>query len=330
MFRTSLALLAFITGCTLTHGESIEPLKPTPERETGMNVKDGSDSKVTGSAVEGTAKEDDGTVAEASAPPPNGDLAKPITGNGEARCDRDKPFARPELVASVSTPEEEDVYPVLSSDELQIWFTRLDSRTWTGARTFTASRRSTAEAFGPASPLTVIAGASRLSILGSLTFADVPDANGLRHLHGEKIPSLAIGGRVEQAEPYLPNESAVYFTGNDSGPWRIQRVALDPQGLRQAVLPTTEAVNQVWPVVSADELTIWYAGAPVDLSHSWDVMTATRPSKDVAFGASTTVVELSGPTTDLPSWISADGCTMALSSNRANDSLDLYIAHRPK
>lgn len=316
----SLALLAFVTGCSLSGSDEAAPLTPAPW-SGGERA-----SEPTSSTSRGTP------VAEASAPPPSSIVASPVTPNGpaapSARCDVTRPFARPELVSSVSATDVDDAYPVLSADELQIWFTRLESNTWSGARTFTASRKSTAEAFGPATALTVVQGAYRLSILGSLTFADIRDESakgGRRHIRGQSMPSL--DPTIEQAEPYLANESAVYFTTFTEGAWQLQRITRDAGSVQTVVLPMA-GMHQVWPVVSPDEKQVWFGAERTDGGDTWDVMTATRPSNDVPFGEPTLVHELSGPTMDLPSWISSDGCTMALSSNRANDTLDIYIAHR--
>lgn len=81
-------------------------------------------------------------------------------------------------------------------------------------------------------------------------------------------------------------------------------------------------------MVSADELHIYF-GRLIG-GTNYDIYEASRSTTSDGFGEATPVPGLADPTyNELPSWISADGCELYLSTNMGVAGQDLYVATRP-
>lgn len=112
---------------------------------------------------------------------------------------------------------------------------------------------------------------------------------------------------LDEMDPYvLPDGTALYFTASlpaDSG---FYRAALNGATAEMPTMVLPEGPR--FPVVSADELTIYFAdGAPL---RTW---MATRTSRDLPFSDRIDLVELNTPDADTyPQWISPDGCRLYL------------------
>ena len=89
------------------------------------------------------------------------------------------------------------------------------------------------------------------------------------------------------------------------------------------------STNQESPILTADQLTIYFSAARVGTLGKLDIWTASRANKDASFGAVQHLPELSSPADDYPTWLSDDGCRMIIQSYATGDS-ELSYAERPK
>jgi hypothetical protein len=95
--------------------------------------------------------------------------------------------------------------------------------------------------------------------------------------------------------------------------------------------------GEIAPVVTPDELTIYYASDELDgidghLQGEWDIWMATRPSAGAHFSMPRHVHELDSPPDaggqwNAPTFVTRDGCTLYFSSNRSGVLLP-YFATR--
>jgi hypothetical protein len=94
---------------------------------------------------------------------------------------------------------------------------------------------------------------------------------------------------------------------------------------------------EIAPVVTPDDLTIYYAsdqldGLPGHPQGEWDIWMATRPSADAHFSMPKHVSQLDSPPDaggqwNTPTFVTRDGCTLYFSSNRSGVLLP-YFATR--
>jgi len=80
------------------------------------------------------------------------------------------------------------------------------------------------------------------------------------------------------------------------------------------------------PVLSADELTLFYADG-----NGTDVLESTRANKTEMFGTGVPVDNVNSTANDIPVALSYDGCVLYLSSNRPRGlgGYDIWEARRP-
>ncbi len=134
----------------------------------------------------------------------------------------------------------------------------------------------------------------------------------------------------EEASPYLLPGKAIYFARGPQGAANLVRVPFVGQNLGQEQVLTelNTAADERYPVVSQDELTIYFSRRPANATT--DIMMARRSSTSDPWGPASVVTSLSVPVADdWPGWLSPDLCVMYFSSTRASNG-DLYRAVRNK
>ena len=149
-----------------------------------------------------------------------------------------------------------------------------------------------------------------------------------------------------EGAPYLdPQGRAIYFmsAGRDAGgggDLDLYESLLQKSGA--AGLPTSLGPNintdraENAPVVSADQLTLYFARA--NASGVFDIWTSSRASPSAAFGVASVVPGLQTEYEEFPSYVSDDHCRLYFVSNRplvdggpaSLDTFRLYVAQRPK
>ena len=136
-------------------------------------------------------------------------------------------------------------------------------------------------------------------------------------------------------QPYVtPDGGALYFgSSREAGDYDLYRAPREPGTDRfeapVALASINSLTSDVWPVVSPDELTIYFGSARnlVGSSGAGDVMMATRDSTDEDFGDVRRVLGANSAQNDYPSWISPDGCTLYMTLGPQNA---MYVATRPR
>jgi hypothetical protein len=128
-------------------------------------------------------------------------------------------------------------------------------------------------------------------------------------------------------QPYLvPNGSALYYTSGG----KIVRSAI-VSGAIGAPVDVGLPAGSITPVVSPDELTLFYAQANGANQH--DVFMATRTSPSSAAWVLTPVGSVNTADQEYPNWVSDDGCELWFQSDRTTGGRtnqgDLYTATKP-
>jgi len=86
------------------------------------------------------------------------------------------------------------------------------------------------------------------------------------------------------------------------------------------------------PVLTQDELTLFFSSTQAGGLGSTDVWVATRASVTDPFGSPVNVSSVSSTTKDAPAWLSRDRCRLYIASDRANGagSIDIWVSSRPR
>lgn len=131
---------------------------------------------------------------------------------------------------------------------------------------------------------------------------------------------------------------SLYFTSiraggaGDADLWMATRSAVgQPWENPVNLTPLNSSVHDQVPIVSLDELTIWFISQRPGVQGSYDIFTATRPDTSAEWGAPTMVTELNTNVFECPTWVSIDGRTMYLISARSGSlgGWDIWRTTRP-
>jgi Tol biopolymer transport system component len=282
--------------------EVIAPLKPLPTASGG----DGGGSKLDGGLADGHG---------------DGSSDSPV-----GPCDPSMPFGMPTLVYGLNRTPGTEYRVHLSLDELTAYVSA--GYSFYVADLYTTSRASRGDPFGPLDPLTALndPGFTQLSV--SLTadglkvfFDSNRSGGGLIYAATRPALGASFGAPTlvqvessmlqhEDLDPYvLPDGSALYFTSDFSGDHGLYRSAL--VGTTPTGPPTEVLAGDVrLPVLSPDELTLYYATTGRAGGIDMDIQLATRTSRDAPFGPATSVTELNTTDPEYPGWLSPDGCRL--------------------
>lgn len=332
---------AFASGCSAILGIPGE-----------VSVSDGSDSGPTPSEA--------GT--DAPIPDAGSDVAKtdaPTDAPVDARppsCDPSKPFGTPTMLTTLSSAEFEGS-PRVSDDELTVY---IDAVRAPGAPTFDlyqATRTTVTDSFGalvpiPSTDLTIntandeyaptVADKGLVLMFERYDFATTNNDLYIATRTSTTLPFgtatavTALNSGNFEGNPYLnPSATEVWYTrvaGGNADIWRAKR---EP-GVGYTTSKVTEVsgpLNDYNPVISADELTIYFASQRPGVSAGIDgnVWVATRTTPTGTFSTPTEVVEVNSTADEYPASISSDGCRLYLVSQRPGlGKQDIYVAAKPK
>jgi hypothetical protein len=258
-----------------------------------------------------------------------------------ARCDAQKPFAAPKLVANVNSVDDEIAF-TLTRDELTGFVDHYVTGPGSSLRT-TERRTQTVPFATPTVSMT-----SRVNEGNGDEFWPFPTADGLtlyfaRSVAGSPIRVLATI-RSDQTAAFA-GDLAVTIDGMDlNGDQPV--LSYDGETLYWVDFLTSELqratrtnrttfVDQLDisdmpvanPVLSADELTLYYSNGA-----DTDVLISRRATRTASFGDGVPVAVLNTTAKDAPVFLTPDDCVLYLKSDRPGGiaGLDIWAATRPR
>jgi hypothetical protein len=245
-------------------------------------------------------------------------------------CDPSTPFSAPREVPELNGPLDQ-CNPTLTADELTVYFAsdREHDASTPDFDIYVATRQSRTASFG--APKRVDEVSSPADDRGPMISPD-----GLRlYFHSSRggnydiwtstradvqsafstpTPVSGVNSTAIDEDPWIREDGQVlyFYSERDmpSLPGGIYRSTLGPAGFQQ---PTrvSELGDGTSPVVSADDLTIYFGSARGNsVANDVDVWMAHRTSAGDGFGTPTKVTELRSPTFDFPTWLSHDHCRL--------------------
>jgi len=276
---------------------------------------------------------------------------------GDRPCDPAKDFDPPVPVGGLATPEYAESTARFSPDERVVYFTRFGyvdaSASDFATDIYTASRASTTLGFdaprlmtelgsdGAKESPTVTADGKGFFFLSLLLPAGVFKTTGKLppFVSAERLPGPINEGPLTLSPYVLPDGSALYVAKRlTAEPSRgvIHRAARGT-GAYDDVQPVTAlgpSTDDDYPVVTADELTIYWASQRGGAG-TQDIYEATRQDAKSPFSAVRRVDSLSTAARDeRPTFISADGCRLYYASSvrvkPPATASDIFVATKPK
>lgn len=310
--------------------EGEDEIRAVDRTETPASAEAGTDGEPRGedSGSDATTTGSGDAASDAAPPPP--------------RCDRKKPFGAPVFIDSINSADH-DADARLSADEKTLWFTSERGtvapskrhRMWKATRAGAgfdfvgiglAFDYVDAELYDP----TVSADGLTLVVQHTVTGANTANLEVATRAKptdafGPFTAILDAAGASER-DPYFAADGTLLFTQDG----RIARGKRVGSSWTSALVPELDALVAVRnPVMSADGREIFFssdAGTPGKLR----IHRAERASVTAKFGAASRVTELGGTASyEAPTWLSADGCQLLLTSDRGG-GLDIYYAVRGK
>jgi hypothetical protein len=273
-------------------------------------------------------------------------------------CAIDAAFTSLTLVAGGVNSLADEWQATLLPDERTIYFGR---GTWGGPfDIYIATRDGLDAGFGDASIVANVStldaaqvGATITSDGGTLYVDDY--ASGARHVMvatatdgGFGVATLVteLQSTGEDGTPFvLPSGDVIYFMsfakwrGDGDGGFDVYRSekSLGGDFQKPAPVPVINGGNLVfdgYPVVTSDELNVYFGSGRGKGGYETDVYVATRASTSQDFGTPTLVKELAtSAQNNFPVWLSPDRCRLYFASDRSSSApttgtVDLWLAER--
>lgn len=288
---------------------------------------DGGDDGLVEGAVDAATSVDAQPPIDASVPP----------------CDPTKPFGTPVAITELNTAEE-DILSDVSRDGLTVYLA--SNHAVTGVHLFFASRPSTTAPFGARQLLFPNGSFDDWGVsitsdgLTAVVSSDRNGANSDLYVASRTTTLAAFGALAvvagtnskgnEEGPRWSADAKTLYFDSTRSGNRDIYRAPVVGAtfGAPVAVAELNSGALDAVPVVSADELTIYFLSKRAP-STDGDIFVATRSTTAAPFANIQKVANVNSTALDAPGQISADGCTLHMSSSRGGKS-DIYVAQRPK
>ncbi len=265
-----------------------------------------------------------------------------------ARCVLSRPFDTPVALSTLNTTSD-DHAPVLSPDELTIYFGSNRPGGVGGFDVYVATRSSSSAAFGTPALVNGINTAEfenrpAVTADGLTLYVETRRSTNPYHLLRatrtattasfgalQAVPELTTSAN-EVAPTLVPDGSAIYFMSNRVGANQLYRAERSGGGfgVPSQVVGTNLANNVAdYPMIAADQLTLMFPSNLAGGMGGVDIWVATRPSVAVGFSAPTALTELNTTGTDYPGWLSPDGCVLYIARANGAAGLDIFVARRP-
>jgi Tol biopolymer transport system component len=265
-------------------------------------------------------------------------------------CDVTAPFAPPVVLDSVNTASIESA-PVLTEDELAIYFYSDRPGGMGSSDLYVARRASAAVPFGAATLLaslgspagesdpTVTRDEKRIIFASSRTgpyklmVAERPTT--LADFGAPALLADVNAGNGTDSNSFLTASNELWFASSRSGGaggYDLYRAQPSGAGFLSPapVAELASAFDEAAPVLSKDGLTLYFASTRDGggARGGFDVWVARRPAPTSPFGVPTNVAELNTAGFDRPGWLSPDGCRLYFGSDRGGPNTDIYVASR--
>lgn len=262
-------------------------------------------------------------------------------------CDRSKPFGAPRLVEALASDFIEGGGSLSPDGRLLLYHSNRntgDER----RELFVAERPSPDAPFEAGKPIVVTERQVTINdphLLpdGTLLFSVAP-TQGALHIESARLtaertlvdrvtlPALATSSG-QSIQPYVTGTRLYFASDRAGGNYHIYSAERRADGALGAPVIVEELVGSGWdwrPVVTPDDLTIYFSRSPSADMSGLDVYVARRTSPNDKFGPPERVAELSDPgVSDSPTWVSADECTIYFESKRrSNANGDVWMAER--
>jgi len=277
---------------------------------------------------------------------PDVDAAVPDAVAAVPPCQLSKPFGAATALPSLNSIRDEGT-AWLTVDENTIYFSREDAASDGGLvrHIYVATRTSRTSSFGVPALLQLdreaaapVLTTDELVIYfqgGTLYLGDIYAATRPNNLSSFGASTLvaALNSSGDDSAGAFTASGAMYLTRGIANNYAIWKSTFSGSfGIPQMVIEIDTPNQEIRPVLTTDEKTIMFASNRSGGKGNYDIWVATRPNISVAFGAATNVAELNTSSSELPSWISPDGCRIYFTSNRAGGAggNDFYVAERPK
>jgi hypothetical protein len=265
-----------------------------------------------------------------------------VSGSGGAAgtgrpCNPQAPFGSPAALAALNSLQDENGVD-FSSNGLTAY---VSSRRPGGPGPldiFSASRASTADAFGTLTPVPGVNTTGneyqpRISADGLKLFFTAPKANGRYGIvvatrnstltsFGAGAPLLNVSSTdADEGGAFLTADGkSIYFSSNRPGlggeDIYVAGIGADGSfGTPSLVTELSSAVQDANPVLTADGLVAYISSQRSGVNQA-EIYVATRPTVNDKFSTPLPVTELNSPAQDWPAAISADGCTLYFCSER--------------
>ena len=280
------------------------------------------------------------------------DAQSEATVDAASPCDLSKAFGPPALLSSLQSPDKQGGLRLLP-DELKGYFWSARDGGPGFINLYELSRTSLDASFGGVKLLNNVNFPSSLNMDPTITangglliyryrmgrtdsgvdqlyWAERADATSDFPV-GTPVPGLE-AGTMYNVQPYvLPDGTELYFSSISGTGFGIYR-SLFGGGAFGAPSPLSElnlpGANEGDPLVTADDLTIYFSSTRPGGMGLQDIWMAQRPDKSSAFTGLVNLKNINSSGVDAPTWISPDGCRLYLSSDRADAGFDLYVATR--
>ena len=291
----------------------------------------------------GSVKSDEKVDAMPDSPKPiDAMIDSPVT---PARCNPNAAFGAPVAVTELNTTGYEEGGS-LSPDELTIYFASLRTGGLGGNDIWVATRASRDAPFGAPALLAGVnttanenwpsVTADGLHLYVS-TLAQSWDIHAAQRANttsnfGAHAPVASLNATTDEIyQSILPDHSAIYFEAIRGGTDRdLYRAARNVGGTFDAAAEITSvstAMDEKTPVLTPDELTLFFSSNRPGGSGAFDIWVAKRSTASDGFGTATAVAALNSSAEELPTWVSADGCVLHFARGSGN-AIDLYVAKR--
>lgn len=280
--------------------------------------------------------------------------------DGGGGCNPDAAFGAPLVLPELANPNYDERYPRLSPDERTIYY----SLGPPGGPfvLFFASRAAPTGPFGNAAAIAGLTGGGQSDVNITVSSSGLVALMSSTRTQQSVNPNVSqiwstlrqntsspfaapiwsnttFGSQNGDFDPYfVPGAGGHFYYANlpINGSIDLNDAVFNAGVYSGAMSPGFGSLNSAAedraPVVTPDELRIYFASnRGLDggvLGSGGNVWTSTRPSSAVVWQAPRVVSELAGfGSYPRPGWISADGCRLYLTSNKAG-SEDVYVATR--